>query len=583
MRSTPSRIEASWRAFGDWLNAVADRIAPPRETDVPGELERVRFIVLCWLIGGVVVVVFGVLNATNGLWGQFALQVAGLPLGAVALGILRRSRNSELAGQLSLATMTLCFALGGLMQTPLEPTTVMFTALVPMIALYFLDLRWAFVWTLITIAVGVTVLALGSHGVTVKQADPAPGLTMALNFVFMVVVAVAFIAVFARQRDRAMESVRRADRAKSAFLANVSHEIRTPMNGVLGMAELMLNEPMDPAQRERLAVVLRSGQGMVSLINDLLDLTKIEAGKLEPEPAPLDLYRLLGDIETLFRPLAQRKGLTLVVHVEKDVPRTVVGDGLRLRQVLSNLVSNAIKFTDAGEVGLRLSKGAHPGSVAFAVKDTGAGIPDEHQARLFRAFEQLDVSTTRRHGGTGLGLTLSKELVALLGGSLALTSELGKGAQFSFELPLPGSDVALEPEPATQLPPPTSPLPALVVDDNPINLRVAKSMMERFGWTVETAQNGKEALMAMSTKRFAVVLMDCHMPEMDGFEATARIRTLEGPAGATPILAITASALPEDLEACRKVGMNDCLAKPVTMDRLRDALSRLLPAAPQTP
>jgi CheY-like chemotaxis protein/nitrogen-specific signal transduction histidine kinase len=390
------------------------------------------------------------------------------------------------------------------------------------------------------------------------------------------VVAWLFAISFDGLRREILERMRAVDRTRAAFLANISHEIRTPMNGVLGMTEVMLLEPLTPAQREQLSIIQRSGRALVSLINDLLDVSKMEAGKLEVERRPFNLERVLADVQGLLAPVAAQKGLTLEVRKAKELPRRCVGDGLRLSQVLTNLITNAIKFATVGSVRLEVSPVSGPERrYRFSVTDQGPGIEPEVLPKLFTAFEQGDSSTTRRYGGTGLGLALSQQLVNLMGGQIEVRSTLGKGSCFSFELRLEETDELSAEHPARRPPEPKAKA-VLVVDDNPVNLLVALRLVELLGYQAEGAENGKLAIEALQRRSFALVLMDCHMPEMDGFEATERIRAMEGELSRTPIVALTASAMPDEVAACRRAGMNSVIAKPLTIEQLRDALAEPL-------
>jgi CheY-like chemotaxis protein/two-component sensor histidine kinase len=338
---------------------------------------------------------------------------------------------------------------------------------------------------------------------------------------------------------------------------------------------VMLAEPMSPSQRENLLVVQRSGKLLVSLINDLLDVTKAEAGKLTIEAHDFDVARVLDDVKALFEPGANKKGLALRFVLGDDVVTAVRGDSMRLGQVLNNLVSNAVKFTESGEVLVRvMSPTLH--TLTFEVRDSGPGIEPSLLARLFTPFEQGDGSTNRRFGGTGLGLALAQQLVTLMGGTITVDSMAGHGARFTFTLTF---------EPARRAPPATTPPSGphakdtgrlvLVVDDNPINLAVAAQLVEKAGFRAHTAASGVEALEALAAHDFVLVLMDCHMPEMDGFTATERIRSMPPPVAQVPVVALTASTLPEDLEACRRSGMNEVLTKPVSLATLASVLARL--------
>jgi signal transduction histidine kinase/CheY-like chemotaxis protein len=387
------------------------------------------------------------------------------------------------------------------------------------------------------------------------------------------------------RRDEALRSARASEaaaqaaaRARGAFLANMSHEIRTPMNGVLGMLELALADEPKLSQRRTLETALRSGQSLLALINDVLDASKIDAGQLTLEAIDFPLRSMLDEVAALFRPLAAQKQLELTLEVAGDVPAGVRGDPTRLRQVLSNLLGNAVKFTERGAVKLRVERAGD--QVRFEVHDTGIGIPRERQAAVFNAFTQADESTTRRYGGTGLGLSISSRLVGMMGGRLALESEPGRGSTFTFSLTLP--EVALTPNAVEPAPRPSGHrLSVLAAEDNPINQQVLRRMLERLGHELVLVSNGVEALTLATARPFDVALFDVHMPELDGLDLTRAIRGREPPGQRLPILALTASAMPSDVQACRDAGMDDVLAKPYALadlDRKLKALTGREPA-----
>ncbi|TAJ50873.1 MAG: response regulator [Nevskiaceae bacterium] len=387
-----------------------------------------------------------------------------------------------------------------------------------------------------------------------------------------------------KRLELALEQSRReadaANEAKSRFLANMSHEIRTPMNAIIGLTHLAHGQTAEPQVREQLGKVEDAAQSLLGLLNDILDFSKIEAGRMSLEHIPFDLWSVLDRIEGLMAERASSKGLRLTMERPADLPRDLVGDPLRLGQVLLNLVSNAIKFTETGEVRIvveLLSQDAGGVRLSFAVHDTGIGIQPAQMARLFKAFTQADSSTTRRFGGTGLGLTISKELVNLMGGELGARSEPGKGSCFSFSLQLQRADPDWRSPPQEPVDSKTALKGArlLVVDDNVINLEVASEMLRQAGALVGTAGNGREALAQLALGQFDAVLMDLQMPVMDGYTATRRIR--EQPQfHDLPVLAMTANAMSGDRESCLAAGMNDHIPKPIDPEVLLRTVARWL-------
>ena len=362
----------------------------------------------------------------------------------------------------------------------------------------------------------------------------------------------------AEARDAALA----AAEAKAQFLANMSHEIRTPMNGVLGVLHLLKGEPLSDDARKLVAEAVGCGQMLSELLNDVIDFSKIEAGRLELTPEPIDPGALLQSVAGLLRPQAHANGLWLNVEIEPGLGWVAV-DPVRLRQVLFNLIGNAVKFTLSGGVDIRLSAVELGGAqgLRFEVADTGVGISDEAQAYLFQRFHQADGSTTRRFGGSGLGLAISRRLAELLGGEITLRSRLGVGSVFTVEIAAPP---AVEPEQdAATDGALLAGLRVLVVEDNPTNRLIATRLLEQLGATVETADDGRQGVEAVSRSSFDLVFMDVQMPVMDGVEATRVIRSMGGPAAATPILAMTANALSHQTEAYLACGMNGVVAKPL--------------------
>ena len=388
--------------------------------------------------------------------------------------------------------------------------------------------------------------------------------------------------VLKQQLRAANEAARSAVRAKSEFLANMSHEIRTPMTAMLGMTELLQMTELSESQREYAATVARSGDALLQLVNDILDFSKIEAGQLHVEAIGFDLPELLSEVRDMLEVTASQRGRSLLIELAPEVPRRVVADPTRIRQVLVNLVGNAIKFTHRGHVAVRARMLSAPSEerclLELAVEDTGIGIAPAQKARVFEAFTQADTSTTRRYGGTGLGLAISSRLATLMGGSIQLESELDKGSTFRVQLPV-GVDHTPVIEPvatAESAPRPAFTGRVLLVEDNLENRALAVRLLSYFGCEVDAAENGSEALDQLRARKYDLVFMDCHMPVLNGYDATREIRKQEAAGEHLPIVALTASVLPEERQRCLDVGMDDYVAKPFNRRDLEAVLSRWL-------
>jgi len=394
-----------------------------------------------------------------------------------------------------------------------------------------------------------------------------------------------------RTRELLVEKTRAemASIAKSNFLATMSHEIRTPLNGVLGMAQVITTTPLTEEQQLYVDTILESGNSLLKVINDILDFSKIEAGKMELENSAFNLNKIITDTISLFKDKALEKNITISYSIEESCPLHLVGDSLRIKQVLQNLVSNAIKFTEKGAVKIAISGSIiddNTASIMVSVIDSGIGIDPESQGKLFSDFTQVDSSTTRKFGGTGLGLAICKQIVTLMQGEIGINSQIDHGATFWFTLNLTiNNDVQVEDNKDQAPLSSTTPLTGkiLLVEDNVVNQLVAKAILEKFGLTLDLATDGQQAVNKFGSNTYDMILMDCQMPVLDGFEATKQIREIElnnEQQQHIPIIALTANAHDKDRERCINAGMDGYISKPIVKNDLYNILAQYL--NPQT-
>jgi signal transduction histidine kinase/CheY-like chemotaxis protein len=490
---------------------------------------------------------------------------------AAALGAMVVTRLARWRGVLSHAQagiMTALFFLEAIGSSPWDASMLAFFGLTPLCMGMFVSLRGAVFWAVASSLAATAALTLGKLGITLGDASPHLDVVQTVRLAAWVPSAAAVGLLLSVLRQWALTRAQHAEASRSRFLATMSHEIRTPMNGVLGMTQLLLQSPLAPEQRDQVTLLKTSSETMISLLNDLLDFSKIDAGRMTLERIPVSPATVLREVVALFQPLALEKGITLSVTVDSSVPKGVVGDPVRLKQVFTNLVGNAVKFTLRG--GVQVSARVEGAHLVVAVEDSGIGMTTEAASRLFRPFEQLESSTTRRFGGTGLGLAITHRLVSLMHGTLDVQSQPGVGSRFTLTLPCEPVELPLA-EVTTESARVASSLKVLVVDDNAINLAVAEGLVRKLGFSSARAANGREAVSRCTAERFDLILMDLHMPELDGTDAAKAIRA-GGPNQRTPIVALTASVLREELDGALACGMNGVLTKPLQREALAETL-----------
>jgi len=571
---------------GPWLRFKDPEVERhfTRETFV----QSLTFIRAYLLAGTALYFTFGLLDLAVGgrLWGELLTIRYGVVC-PILMGIFGLTFMKEFSrfGQWALAAAMLASGFGVVVMTAImaPPFNSLYYAGIIMVVIYcgsLIRLKYRY-------SVLISLFLVGGYQVSAVWINPIP-VSMLISNDFFLTMATAvglfsgyFQELYIRRAyasrqvvDEARRLADAANQAKSEFLATMSHEIRTPLNGVLGMVQAMGRDALSPSQRERLNVIGESGEMLLAILNDVLDLSKIEAGKLELEAVDFDLDALAAGLLATFAPVAEGKGLALSMAVSAEAQGAWRGDVLRVRQILHNLISNAVKFTAVGSVDVRL--GAEGGGVVLEVADTGIGMSPDQIEGLFNKFVQADSSTTRRFGGTGLGLSICRELCRAMGGRIAAESALGQGSTFTVRLPLarvdaPAPAAANDAGDAVDLPA----LRVLAAEDNRVNQLVLKTLLASVGLDPVFVDNGEEAVAAWEDGAWDVILMDVQMPLMDGAAAARRIRRLEAEAGRspTPIIALTANAMEHQVREYRAAGMTGFVAKPVQIGALLEAIA----------
>ncbi len=534
----------------------------------------------------VLIQLFNLVSMTHsfGAWSRYhVITVCAMVTVLAAVHSIRYVQNFNLFTGLLFVVL-----LGGVTATAIPSGSGVNTSLLPYIVITPMICGFISGWRMALIGCACCVLLIWSlFGVSMNALEdnllslPAQNLERAWQATYAVILATVMGCAFAAtifhafgKLERTAERARRAEAAKARFLANMSHELRTPLNGVLGLTQSMRSTPLNEEQRHVVNTIEKSGDALLAILNDILDLSKIDAGRVEITEHEYCIRKLTNDVLDTWRETAREKGLLLSANIDGGLPPYLLGDDIRIRQIMTNLVSNALKFTENGGVTVRIGQegGADDHWLLIKVTDSGPGIAPEALTKIFEPFEQGDPNTTRKYGGTGLGLSICRNLTNLMGGDLSVSSELGYGAAFEIRLPLravltSGSD---QPSADTSELPSLEGINVLIVEDNTVNQMVVQRLLKGLGADYDSVENGKEAIerLTENVSSFDVVLMDKHMPVMDGVEATGRLRAMEGAFATLPIIACTADAMSGEAEQLLAVGFTGFITKPIRREIL---------------
>lgn len=566
--------------------ARIDAVLPRSALEGPDHLLAGRVFVVTNTVACIGSTAFSLAQVASGVW-SVAFAHALTALFELSLFALMRKNDSVRGVGHSLVVVTMLqitfvsVLLGGV-----KITALMFIGVVPLIALIVIGARAAWGWLAVGLSLVALLIVLERTGVAFPPPPPQTRFVDGLSITILSVVTLAFASSFIGLSRRTLDALRTANHelslakakaeaaseAKDRFVASVSHELRTPLSGAIGFARLLVDEDLPAAAHENARLALSSSETLLRLVDDILDHAKIGAGQLKIDLAPLDLPALVDEVARVCA-MSFSRGPTL--RVETDVPHPfVVGDALRLKQVLMNLVGNALKFTPEGSVVLRVTRTAD-GRTRFEIEDTGIGISKETLSRLFQPFSQGDSSSTRGYGGTGLGLSISRQLVELMGGTIDVRSVAGRGSTFSFVLPQETTEMPPKREAGPARAGIGERLRALIIDDDGTNRLLTKEYLERMGFHTCAVESGPAGLTAFSAESWDMIFLDCQMPGMDGYDTARRLRAVERERPRPFIIALTASALPEERARCLAAGMDDLLTKPFTPSDVATSIARL--------